>query len=172
MSRQPGYSVLTLLLVVCGLAAGLAFVLIGSGPNVQGQLAAQRAAQLVAQAQLISHRITKCATDYPSGDNGTSLHKAYPADTNPGALAVDLLTCPGNSQNLWSGADGVYAPAPATGFGAWTYTNANPAVISIQTLQPDTYVAAIATAASRLGSVATIGTTTVAGDTLRIKVIE
>ena len=172
MSRQSGFSVLTLLLVVCALAAGLAFVLIGSGPNVQGQLAAQRAAQLVAQAQLITHRITKCATDYPSGDNGSGLHKAYPLDANPGALAVDQLQCPGNNQNLWSGTDGVYAPAPAPGFGSWTYTNGNPVVISIQTLQPETYVAAVATAASRLGTVASIGTTGVANDTLTIKVIE
>jgi len=172
MSRQPGFSVLTLLLVVCALAAGLAFVLIGSGSSVQGQLAAQRAAQLVAQAQLITHRITKCATDYPSGDNGSGLHKAYPLDANPGALAVDQLLCPGNSQNLWSGTDGVYAPAPLPGFSSWSYTNGPHAFISIQTLQPDSYCAAIVTAAGRLGIAATIDSTSSSNDTLTIKVIE
>ncbi len=172
MSRQSGFSVLTLLLLVAALMAGLVFVLIGTGPNIQGQLSAQSTAQLVAQGQLILHRITKCATDYPNGDNGTALHKAYPMDTHPGALAITSLVCPGSSQNLWSGVDGVYPPAPITGFAAWTYTNASPAVISIQTLQPASYAAAITAAATRMGAAASSTTTVSAGDTLTIKVIE
>jgi type II secretory pathway pseudopilin PulG len=172
MFRQSGFSVLTLLLMVAVLLASLAFVLIGSGPNVQGQLVAQKTVQLVAQAQLLTHRITKCATDYPNGDNGTGLHKAYPLDANPGALAVTSLICPGSNQNLWSGVDGVYAPAPVAGFAPWTYTNASPAVISIQTTLADTYSAAISAAVARLGPVAASTTTSVAGDTLTVKVIE
>jgi hypothetical protein len=97
----------------------LAFLLIGIGPNVQGPMNAQKTVQLVAQAQLILHRITKSATDYPNGDNGTILHKAYPVDAKPGALAVASLVCTGNNQNLWSGVDGVYPPAPIAGFEAW-----------------------------------------------------
>jgi hypothetical protein len=172
MSRQSGFSVLSLLLLVAALLAGLAFVLVGTGPNIQGQLNAQSTAQLVAQAQLVVHRITKCATDYPNGNNGTGLHRAYPLDANPGALAVVSLVCPGSGQNLWNGVDGVYAPAPINGFAAWTYTHASPALISIQTLQPASYAAAIATAATRIGAAASTATTSVAGDTLNIKVIE
>jgi type II secretory pathway pseudopilin PulG len=177
MRRQSGFSVLTLLIVAATLLAGFAFVLIGGGPNVQGQLNAQRASQLVAQAQLMVHRITKCATDYPAGDNGTIYHKAYPKDGNTGAapvaLAASALVCPGNNQNLWSGVDGVYPPAPIADFGAWTYTNANPAVITITTNKPDLYNAAIAQAVSKMGaSVASATTSSVAGDTLTVKVIE
>jgi hypothetical protein len=172
MSRQSGFSVLTLLLLVAALLASLTFVLIGTGPNIQGQLSAQTTAQLVAQGQLILHRISKCATDYPNGNNHMGLHSAYPADTNPGALAVDALVCPGSDQNLWSGVDGVYPPAPITGFAAWNYTNASPAVISIQTLQPASYATAIAAAATRIGAAASSTATASAGDTLLIKVIE
>jgi hypothetical protein len=172
MSRQSGFSVLTLLLLIAALLAGLTFVLIGGGPNIQGQLNAQTTAQLVAQGQLIVHRITKCATDYPNGNNGMGLHQAYPADANPGALAVAFLVCPGSNQNLWSGVDGVYPPAPITGFAAWTYTNASPANVSIQTLQPNSYVESIASAAAKIGAAASSTTTVSAGDTLRIKVIE
>jgi hypothetical protein len=172
MHRQSGFSVLTLLLLVAALMAGLAFVLIGTGPNIQSQLSAQSTAQLVAQAQLIVHRISKCATDYPNGNNGSGLHRAYPPDTTPGALAVASLVCPGSGQNLWSGVDGVYAPSPIAGFAAWTYTNASPAVISIQTLQPATYAAAIASAANKIGVAASSTTTSSAGDTLTIKVLQ
>jgi len=173
MHRQSGFSVLTLLLLAATLLAGLAFVFIGGGHNVQGQLNAQKTAQLVAQAQLIVHRITKCATDYPAGDNGTAFHKPYPKDTNPGALAVSALICPGNNQSLWSGVDGVYAPTPIADFGVWTYTNANPAVIAITTDKPDPFNAAIAQAVSKIGAaVASVTTVNVASDTLTVKVIE
>jgi hypothetical protein len=172
ISRESGFSVLTLLLLIAALIAGLTFVLIGTGPNIQGQISAQTKAQLVAQAQLILHRITKCATDYSNGNNGTAFHKAYPVDAHPGALAVDLLVCPGSSQNLWSGADGVYAPAPINGFTAWGYINDSTAVISIQTLQPAIYAGAIAAAASKIGIAASTTTTSSADDTLLIKVIE
>lgn len=151
----------------------MAFLIIGTGPNVQGQMNAQKTAQLVAQAQLIVHRITKCATDYPEGDNDTAFHKAYPKDADPGALAVTLLVCPGNSQNLWSGVDGVYAPPPIAGFEAWTYTNTHPTVIAIKTLQPTPYTAAIAQAVINIGTASASSTTsTVADDTLTVRVIE
>jgi hypothetical protein len=170
MHRQSGFSVLTLLLLAATLLAGLTFVFIGGDPNVQGQLNAQKAAQLVAQAQLIVHRITKCATDYPAGDNGTAFHKPYPKDANSGALAVSALTCPGNnSQNLWSGVDGVYAPVPIADFGVWMYTNNTAAAIAITTNKPDPYSAAIAQAVSKIGATAT---SNIAGDTLTVEVIK
>ena len=172
MFRHSGISLLYMLLLIAALMAGLVFVLIGTGPNIQGQLSAQTAAQLVAQGQLILHRITKCATDYPNGNNGSGMHLAYPLDANPGPLAVSSLVCPGSNQNLWSGTDGVYPPAPISGFAAWSYTNANPAVISIQTLQPASYTDAISSAVARLGASASSTTTASAGDTLLIKVLE
>ena len=162
---------LTLLMLVVSLVAGLAFLLIGTGPNVQGQMNAQKTAQLVAQAQLILHRITKCSTDYPDGDNGTTYHKAYPKDANPGVLAVTSLVCPGNNQNLWSGIDGVYAPAPIEGFGAWTYTNASPAIIAITASQPAAYSSAIDSAATKIG-LTPPGPASATADTLTVKVIE
>lgn len=165
MSRQAGFSVLTLLILVISLLAGTTFVLIGNGPNVQGQMNAQKTAELVAQSQLIVHRIVKCATDYPNGDNGTGLHKAYPAGSS---ITVAALTCPGNgNQNLWSGADGIYLPAPITGFGAWTYTNASPASIAITSAQPATHSSSLASTATRIGPAASA-----TANTLTVKVIE
>ena len=174
MHRQSGFSVLSLLFMSAALMAGLAFVLMGSGPNVQGHLNAQKTAQLVAQAQLIVHRIAKCATDYPAGDNGTPYHKAYPKDANPGPLAVNSLVCPGNSnQNLWSGVDGVYPPTPIADFGVWMYSNVNPAAISITTSRPDPYAESITQAVSKIGvATASSTTATIVGDTLTVKVIE
>lgn len=180
MRRQSGFSVLSLLLLAATLLAGLTFVLIGSGPNVQGQLTAQTSAQLVAQAQLIVHRISKCATDYPNGDNGTGFHKPYPKDANPISpntptpLAVSALTCPGNNnQNLWSGTDGVYPPVPITGFGAWMYLNDSTATIFIVANQPSPNTSAIALAISKIGAATASATqTTVAGDTLTVEVIK
>lgn len=167
MSRQAGLSLLSLLVVAVVLLAGLSYVLIGTGPSVPWQLNTQRAAQLVAQAQLIVHRITKCAVDYPNGDNGMAVHKAYPADSNPGALAVSALVCPGNGQNLWSGVDGVYAPAPIAQLGEWTYTNVSPAIIRITANDPNALAAALARAAAQIGPAASA-----TANTLTVKVIE
>jgi type II secretory pathway pseudopilin PulG len=167
MSRQAGFSVLTLLLLVVVILGGLVFVVIGSGPNVAGQMNAQKTAQLVAQAQLIVHRIVKCATDYPTGNNGTASHKAYPLDANPGARGIETLTCPGNSQNLWSGVDGVYPPVQPGGFDGWTYTKTTPVTIAITSSQAATYSPSIAAAAARIGLAASA-----TADTLTVKVIE
>lgn len=172
MSRQSGFSVLSLLLTTVALMAGLSFILSGMGPSVQGQLNAQKAAQLVAQAQLIVHRLSKCATDHPEGDNGTALHKAYPIDAHPGPLAAAALVCPGNQRSLWSGVDGVYAPGPIAGFEPWTYSHGSPVVISITSAQPAADAAAVATAAQRLGLAAAATTTHAPGDTLTVRVIE
>ena len=167
MLRQTGFSLLSLLVVAAVLLAGLSFALIGSGPSVSGQLNTQRSAQLVAQAQLIVHRITKCAVDYPNGNNSMAVHKAYPADANPGPLAIKDLVCPGNSQNLWSGKDGIYAPAPLTQFGDWTYTNASPATIRITATEPTGFAAALDKAATQIDPAASA-----TADTLTVKVIE
>jgi hypothetical protein len=167
MHRQTGFSVLTLMILAIALLTGLAFLLIGSGPNVQGQLNTQRSAELIAQAQLIAHRLTQCTTDYPQGDNGTAFHKAYPRDTNPGARAVADLICPGSNQNLWSGVDGVYLPQAPSGFNAWQYTNTATASISITSTAANTYASAIANAASKIGNAASA-----TPSTLTVKIIE
>jgi len=165
--RQQGFSVLTLLFGAIILAAGLAFLLIGNGPNMAGMVAGQKSTQLIAQAQFIAQRIVKCATDYPAGNNGQASHINYPADGNPGAIPVAALVCPGSGQNLWSGADGVYLPVAITDFSGWTYTNASPVVISVTAIRPGQYTAAISDAATHLGSSAIAS-----GDTLTVKVIE
>lgn len=153
--RQAGFSILTLLALTITLVAGVAFVLIGSGPNVSGQMNAQRTSQLVAQAQLIMQRIVKCATDYSEFNTGSS---AYPVDANPGELAVANLVCPRNNQNLWSGVDGVYLPSVPTGFAAWQYTNDSVSgriSIAITTSQPAEHAFSISAAASKIGPAAT-----------------
>lgn len=167
MPHQTGFSILTFLLAAVVLLGSLIFVFIGSGPNVQGQLNTQRSAELIAQAQLIAHRLTQCASDYPQGDNGTTFHKAYPPDANPGARAVADLICPGSNQNLWSGVDGVYLPQAPSGFNAWQYTNTATASISITSTAANTYASAIANAASKIGNAASA-----TANTLTVKIIE
>jgi hypothetical protein len=173
MHRQSGFSVLSLLLLTVALLAGLVFAFFGGGPNIQGQLNAQKTAQLVAQAQLIVQRIAKCATDYPAGDNGTAYHLPYPKDANGSALAVSALRCPGNGdKNLWSGSDGVYAPTPITGFGAWTYQNTSPDPAKIVITSTDANTSVISQAVSKIGSAtASASSTNVPGDSLTVEVI-
>lgn len=132
-----------------------------------GMLASQKATQLVAQAQFIAQRIAKCATDYPTGDNGTALHKAYPLDANSSPLAVTALVCPGSAQNLWSGVDGVYPPGAISDFSGWNYSLGSPVTISITSTRAGAYSGAISDAASRLGAAALAS-----ADTLTLKVIE
>ena len=167
MRQQRGVSLVTMLVLVVIIAAALAYLLVGAGLNVSGMLAGQKATQLAAQAEFIVQRIAKCATDYPGGNNGLATHSAYPLDGNPGAISVASLVCPGNSQNLWTGVDGVYLPVPITDFSAWTYTNSSPVSVSISPTQAGTYATALAAAAARLGSVASV-----TGSTLTVKVIE
>ena len=169
MQKQRGFSVLSLVLLIVGVAIALAYVIMGNGVNTAGIMANQKAAQLVAQAEFIAQRIAKCATDYPEGNNGSPshIHLAYPLDANPGSMAINSLVCPGNGQNLWTGQDGVYAPSPISDFSSWTYTNSSPVTISISSNVPGSYTSAIATAATRLGSAAN-GT----ASSLTLKVVE
>jgi hypothetical protein len=165
--RHRGFSVLTLLMLTTVIAGGLAYMLLAAGPNVDGMLKSQKAAQLASQAQFIVHRVVKCATDYPQANNGMASHKAYPLDANPGSVNASTLVCPGNGQNLWSGTDGVYFPVGIAGFGNWAYTLSSPVTLSISATSPGTHAAAMADAASRIGT-----TASVAADTLIVKVIE
>ena len=169
MPRQSGFSLLMLIGLVVMLAAGLTFLLISPGTNVQGQTNSYKTTQLVAQAQLIVHRISKCAVDNSNSNNYTSIHIPYPLGASK---PVAELTCPTPSApNLWSGADGVYPPAPIDGFGAWFYTKAvaanAPTVIYIASTQPNAYTAAISAAAAKIGSAASA-----AADTLTVEVIK
>ena len=157
--KQSGFSLLTIMLMVVSLAAGLAYFIANTGVNVQSQLNNLRTNQLVAQSQFIAQRITKCATDYPDGDNLTGFHIAYPAGS-PSAN-VSTLTCPKPLQapstgtSLWTGKDGVYLPQPPDGFNAWTYTNdATEIKITITATTADP--ATLTSAATRIGSQATV----------------
>lgn len=150
-----------MLVLTVTLVAGLAFVLIGSGPNVQGQMNAQRTSQLVAQAQLIVQRIVKCATDYSEFNTTAS---GYPAGSG---VPVANLLCPANSQNLWSGVDGVYLPSAPASFGAWQYTNDGRISIAITSSLPAEHAFSISAAASKIGPAATA-----TANSLTIKILE
>jgi hypothetical protein len=174
MPRQSGVSIITVLLIVVTLAGGMAYLLVATGPNVQNHRNTQTTTQLIAQAQLIAHRITKCATDYSEANNGSTVHKAYPLGTD---AAVTSLTCPTVANpNLWSGVDGVFPPTPIDGFGAWKYTKAinlgDPTFIEITSSQPSAHSAAMSAAATKMGAAASVQTKTVVGDTLRLVIIQ
>lgn len=161
---QAGFSLLTIILMVVSLAAGLAYFVANAGLNVQGQLNNLRTNQLVAQAQFIAQRIAKCATDYPDGNNSTGFHIAYPAGSP--SVNVSTLTCPKTTQNLWSGVDGVYLPQPPDGFSVWTYTNdATEIKIAITAITADP--ATLTSATTRIGSQATV-----AGSTLTLTILK
>lgn len=155
------------MLLTGALVAGLVYFLLVSGPNVALLNANQKTNELLAQAQLITHRITKCATDYPQGNNGLGIHLPYPADANPGALAVSALVCPGSGQNLWSGVDGVYLPPALADFSGWVYTNTSPATVSITAVHATAYATTLANVATRIGSAASS-----TANTLTVRVIQ
>ena len=77
---------------------------------------------MIAQSDLISNTLLLCRTIFPSGDNGTGFHAAYPA--TPGDGLVASIVCPGQSPALiWSGDSRSVAPRALPGFTAWTYVN-------------------------------------------------
>lgn len=164
--HQTGFSILSVILLIVSLLGGMTFI-ISLGPNIQGQMNTQRTSQLVAQAQLIMQRIVKCATDYSEFNSAST---GYPVDANPGKLLVASLVCPANSQNLWSGVDGVYLPTAPTGFAAWQYTNdsgSGQISIAITSSQPAEHTFSISAAASRIGPAATA-----TANSLTIKILE
>lgn len=129
--------------------------------------------EIVAQTNLIRSLVAQCATDYPSGDNGTGFRINYPGATT--LTSVSSLTCPGapGVPNLWSGTGGVFLPIAPVGFSAWQYiNNGADAHIQIQaTSNTGQLITALAKVQARFGGTeATLSTTTWANDTLIIKI--
>ena len=151
-------------IAAAGILGGSVFLLVGSGAFVSAQVDRNLASQLVAQGQLIAHRVAKCAADYPQGDNGTGSFRAYPAGEG---VLVSALECPGNHQNLWSGVDGVYLPAKPPDFSDWRYSKSGPVRIEITSQRPAAHVGVLQNVAGRLGGAASVN-----AGTLTIKIIE
>lgn len=164
MPHQSGFTLLSGLLFATAIFASIVLAVLGSGTNVIARLDQNKLAQLIAQSQLIATRISKCALDYPAGNNGTGNHVTYPGGLD---VKVKALICPGSNLNLWSGVDGVYLPPPPDAFGAWTYTNATPLTIQISSTQPGKQAAVISAAAAKIGPAASA-----TADTLTVKIIE
>ncbi len=119
---QRGF-VIAYVFVTVALLAALAAVLIHSSrtaPTIARLQALESA--LRAQAGVQRERIGRCVLEYPSGNNGTGFHPAYPGGS---AVAADSLICPGapaGNQSLWAGQGGDFMPQAPSGF-VWTYTN-------------------------------------------------
>lgn len=135
--KQRGMAVLTMIFIAVFLI-GLTAVVSSRAPATNQIGTFIKASDLVSQVQLIRSQIAKCAMNYPSGNNGSANHLAYPyygtaANTGVAATgAVSGLYCPGTGSgnntdatdaNLWSGTDGVFLPAAPGDFGAWQYAN-------------------------------------------------
>lgn len=126
---QSGLTVISMLFAAVFLIALLSVMVSRDLGNAAQVSVYSKTSQIVAQAQLIRAMVIKCVTDYPSGDNGTAIHKAYPLGT---AVLVTAITCPGSGtvatidasdELIFSGNDGVFMPVQIQDFGAWTYTN-------------------------------------------------
>lgn len=166
MSRQSGISLLSILLFSIALFAASVFVVFGSGTNAVTRIEQYKTAVLLAQSQLIATRVSKCAADYPAGDNQTGFHVSYPAGSH---VAVATLVCPGSLQNLWRGVDGVYLPRAPEGFNDWRYSNdSNSVRIEILAKHATDYARLIAAAAAKIGPSAD----TFTSDTLTVKIVE
>ena len=75
------------------------------------------------QISSVHTAVSNCAVLYPSGNNASGFHRAYPSGT---ASNVLNLTCPGApyaNKNLWTGRDGGRAPLVPKAMGSWLYTN-------------------------------------------------
>lgn len=122
--RQSGFVVAHLFFAIAMMgivAAGFAAM---SRDNASGKWKVETRKTLMAQASLIRDRIILCGVTYPSGNNGTGNHVAYPA-TPVSGQAVDLL-CPGNpdtNKSIWTGRNGAIYPVLPSGFSAWQYVN-------------------------------------------------
>ena len=75
------------------------------------------------QISSIHSVLTTCAMMYPSGDNGSGFHNAYPAGTAATVLGLNCPGSPHSNQNLWTGRNGETPPLMPTGMTVWAYTN-------------------------------------------------
>lgn len=126
---QSGLSVVAMLFVSVVMIALISAVVSKDMGNAAQVSVYTKTSQITAQAQLIRQQISKCATDYSAGDNGTANHKPYPLGTD---ALVAAITCPGSGmlatidasdELIFSGKDGVFIPVQIQDFGAWKYTN-------------------------------------------------
>lgn len=152
LSRQRGVAILSMLFMAVVLAVAVTRLMTATDTvGVRNQAESNYASQVAAQANLIRSRILLCASDYPDGNNGTAYRPALPA----AALEVDVstLVCPGTTQSLWNGTDGVtYPPTPKMTTTVWVYVN--DAVSARLAIAGDT--AMLSKAAARLGPDATL----------------
>ena len=78
---------------------------------------------LETQISSIHGVLSTCALMYPSGDNGTGFHKAYPGGSGVSVLNLDCPGSPYSNQNLWTGRNGERPPLMPKGMSEWAYTN-------------------------------------------------
>lgn len=122
--------------------------------------------KVVAQANLIRTKVSKCVIDYPSGNNGTGFHLPYPGASS--LVNASTLTCPGSSANLWTSGDAILLPATPIGFDAWGYINDATSVrISIQS-SDISYGTCMSKALGKFGA----DEATLVGDTLTIQIVK
>ena len=110
--------------------AGIALMTIAmAGLTAMSKSSAQKILVFNASKTIQSHIssihsvLSTCAVLYPSGNNGSGFHRAYPAGT---AASVLNLTCPGSpysNKNLWTGRNGERPPLMPNGLSTWAYTN-------------------------------------------------
>lgn len=75
------------------------------------------------QISTIHAAVSNCSLLHPSGDNGTSHHRAYPAGTNADIMGLDCPGAPYTNKNLWTGRDGMTPPLAPKATNGWKYTN-------------------------------------------------
>lgn len=147
--RQAGFALVAAVIMATLILGGLTLTLARNSLNGSAISTNNTTSMLVSQAQLIIGKLGGCMIAYPTGNNGTGFHVAYPGGSG---VAVSSLTCPGSAVSLWSGTDGVFMPTIPSGFNAWQYTNDGISVrLAITTTSAASYGTAMANAATKLG---------------------
>ena len=121
-SSESGFAIAWILLAVILMAAIMAGITYSSEDSSRSELVTRSAAELKSSAQTIKARLASCAIEEPSENNGCTNGCVFTAWPEEQASIADLA-CPGRTEKLFSGKDGVYLPSQISGFEQWQYRN-------------------------------------------------
>ena len=121
--RQGGFIVAYIMMGIALIAISMSALAFMHNDSAGKLLIYNNSVAIQKQIASIQGMVTNCALLYPTGNNGSGYHNAY-----PGGASVDVLqlTCPGapfSNKNLWTGRNGTVPPLAPRGMGGWVYTN-------------------------------------------------
>ena len=121
--KQKGIAIAWLLAIITLFSAMMAVYSVMAQANAVQKLIYDTTEKLNTQLSTIHSAVANCALLYPSGNNATGFHAAYPGGTDVDVTGLDCPGSPYSNKNLWTGRGGERIPNTPTGMGTWKYTN-------------------------------------------------